>query len=253
MPNSAGIRHDFMLHSASTPCLEARQIVKVVGRKRIDVIRGVSLSLYPGELAVLMGPSGSGKSTLLNILGLLDQPTEGNLTIQGRAVDRMTDRERSRIRGREIGFVFQAFHLIPSLTVIQNVLVPSDLAHVSRKTAIPRALHLLERVGLAHRTTHYPSELSGGEMQRVAIARSLINEPSILLCDEPTGSLDSHSGEQIVNLIHSLTQEGDRAVLMVTHDSRWVDLADKHFGMCDGRIESHQIRRCNHDSAIRAA
>jgi putative ABC transport system ATP-binding protein len=219
----------------------------------MEVIRGIDLSLYPGELAVLMGPSGSGKSTLLNILGLLDQSTEGDLFIHGRRIEGMSDRDRSRIRGREIGFVFQAFHLIPSLTVIQNVLVPSDLAHVSRKTSVPRAHHLLERVGLIHRIMHFPSELSGGEMQRVAIARSLINEPSILLCDEPTGSLDSSSGEQIMNLIRSLTKEGDRAVLMVTHDPRWGDLADKHFEMCDGRIESHPMRRCNHDSTLRAA
>ena len=235
------------------PLLEARQVTKVYGRQQVVSLRGVSVSLWPGELLVLMGPSGCGKSSLLHILGLVDQATSGSTFVLGQEVDQLSDKKRSQLRGSEIGFVFQAYHLLPSLTVLQNILVPSELAGRPRRISLPRAHALLDQVGLIHRAKHYPAELSGGEMQRVAMARALINDPPVLLCDEPTGSLDSTSGRQIMDLICAIPKNSRRAVLMVTHDPHCGEHADRMLLMRDGQIESESLSRGYNDSTVRAA
>jgi putative ABC transport system ATP-binding protein len=199
-------------------------------------LSGVHLSIAHGEYVAMSGPSGCGKSTLLSILGLLDTPTAGQYTLNGKEVASLDFADRSRIRNQEIGFIFQSFNLIGDLTVFENVELPltyrTGMAAAERKE---RAMHALERVNMAHRTRHYPAQLSGGQQQRVAVARALAGSPSILLADEPTGNLDSKNGEAVMKLLQELHDEG-ATICMVTHDPRFAAHAERQIHLFDGKV-----------------
>ncbi len=226
-----------------TPLVALREVARVYPRGSAEVIAlgGVSLEIRDGEKLAIMGPSGSGKTTLLSILGLLDRPTRGSQLFEGRAVDSLDDDRLSHLRNRSIGFVFQAFHLIPQLSVVENVETPLQYGGVPAEEWRPRALAALRRVGLVARADHRPSELSGGEAQRAAIARALVTRPRLLLADEPTGNLDTATGEEIAALLDELHAEGGTVVL-VTHNEALGRRADRIVHLRDGRIESEERR-----------
>jgi len=207
----------------------------VMGTAEVHALRGVSLEFRRGSYWALMGPSGSGKSTLLNLLGCLDRPTSGQYLLDGRAVADLDDDELSALRLRYIGFIFQSFNLIPELTVLENIELPLLYAGWAESDGAARARELAERVGLAHRIGHRPSEMSGGERQRVAIARSLANDPEVLLADEPTGNLDTATGESIMALIEELHRAG-KTILMVTHEADVAAHARSRLHMRDGAV-----------------
>ena len=221
----------------TAPIVEARNLSKIFPMPAgpVTALSDVSLRIDAGEYCAVVGPSGCGKSTLLHILGCVDVPSSGEVAIGGREVSTLTDAERSRLRLREIGFVFQRFFLLPMLTAWENVVLPQAESGVSRGDRDKRARELLEYVGLGNRASHRPSELSGGEMQRVAIARALANRPKLLLADEPTGELDQRTGEQIISLLDRLHQDGT-AVVVVTHDGAVAARAKRLLTMRDGRI-----------------
>jgi putative ABC transport system ATP-binding protein len=198
-------------------------------------LAGIHLEIRKGDYIAIAGPSGCGKSTLLSILGLLDSPTGGEYRLKGQPVAQLTLSERTRIRNREIGFVFQAFNLIGDLNVYENVELPLTYRGLSSAERKKRVQEVLERVGMAHRMKHYPSQLSGGQQQRVAVARALVGQPAILLADEPTGNLDSKNGEAVMDLLHQLHSEG-ATICMVTHDPRYEDFADRSVHLFDGRV-----------------
>ena len=202
----------------------------------VHALDGVSLDLPDGSFTAVMGPSGSGKSTLMNMLGCLDTPDDGTVEIDGESVLELSGAERSRLRGTEIGFVFQQFNLMPRLTAAENVTLPLVFNHDIEASRRERAEQLLERVGLGDRIDHTPTELSGGQRQRVAIARALVNEPSLILADEPTGNLDTDTGEDIMSLFEALNDEG-RTILMVTHERHIAEHADRIIHLLDGEIE----------------
>jgi putative ABC transport system ATP-binding protein len=218
--------------------MELVDVTKVynTGRTPVHAVRGVSLRIAAGEFVSIMGPSGSGKSTLMHLLGALDTPTSGQALFQGRDLQALSDRERSRFRRTKIGFVFQFFNLLPTLTAAENVALPLFLEGHSRAKALQQATESLERVGLGHRAEHHPEEMSGGEMQRVAVARALVLEPEAVLCDEPTGNLDSTNSREILTLLRSLPQSGRRSVVMVTHDPQAAAYADRLIHIRDGLI-----------------
>ena len=226
----------------STPIVEARNVSRVfpMAAGPIAALRNVTLRIEPGEYMGVVGPSGCGKSTLLHVLGCVDVPTGGDVLFQGRDVGALPDAERSRLRLREIGFVFQRFFLLPMLTAWENVELPQAEAGVSRAERRERTKELLAYVGLSARAGHRPSELSGGEMQRVAIARALANRPRLLLADEPTGELDQATGDQIVGLLDRLHADGT-AVVVVTHDPAVASRARRIIRMRDGGIEEESI------------
>jgi putative ABC transport system ATP-binding protein len=223
---------------AATPVIALEGVEKVyrTGRLEVPALRGVDLRICPGELVSIRGPSGSGKTTLLAILGCLSRPSAGRYCLKGRAVDEIDADGLARLRGEEIGFVFQSFNLLPRLTVVENVELPLSYRGVSRRERRSRARAALERVGLGHRARHLPSEISGGERQRVAVARALVNGPSLVLADEPTGNLDTATGEEILGLLLGIHREGS-TVVVVTHDPRIGDLAPRRLSIRDGRIE----------------
>ena len=198
-------------------------------------LSGVHLEIKNGEFLSIAGPSGCGKSTLLSILGLLDSPTEGDYWINKQPVANLTLSDRTRIRNREIGFIFQAFNLIGDLTVFENVELPLTYRSMPSAERKKRVQEVLERVGMGHRMKHYPSQLSGGQQQRVAVARALVGQPSILLADEPTGNLDSKNSEAVMELLRQLHREG-ATICMVTHDPRYASIADRSIHLFDGRI-----------------
>ena len=198
-------------------------------------LAGVHLNIQTGEFVSIAGPSGCGKSTLLSILGLLDSPTDGNYWINKQSVSNLSLADRTRIRNREIGFIFQAFNLIGDLTVYENVELPLTYRSMPSAERKKRVQEVLERVGMAHRMKHYPSQLSGGQQQRVAVARALVGQPSILLADEPTGNLDSKNSEAVMELLRQLHREG-ATICMVTHDPRYASIADRAIHLFDGRI-----------------
>ena len=206
-----------------------------LGAEQVHALRGVSLNIVQGDYVAIVGPSGCGKSTLLNLIGVIDQPTSGTVTIAGRRVDAMTDREATLFRLLNIGFVFQRFYLMPMLSALENVTLPMAEAKVAAGVRRARAAKLLEYVGLARRERHRPSELSGGEQQRVAIARALANEPSLLLADEPTGELDAHTGTEIISLFKRLNDDGT-TIVVVTHDEDLADAARRKIHMRDGQV-----------------
>ena len=212
------------------------------GKTSIDVLKGVDFSMRSGEFTMIMGPSGSGKSTLLHLIAGLDRPTSGKISVLGEDLGLASDRTLSRLRNETIGFVFQFYHLIPGLNAYENVYLPILLnknlkAKLSRKDLIKRIDELFDAVGLSHRKMHRPQELSGGEQQRVAIARALVNEPRILLADEPTGNLDTETGSSILDLIHRLHQLKNLTVVMVTHNPDCLKWGKRVLYLKDGKIE----------------
>jgi putative ABC transport system ATP-binding protein len=233
-----------MSTTESGTLLSARDLVKVYGSgpTAVDAVRGVSLDLRAGELVLVMGPSGSGK-TLLSMLGGLLRPTSGAIEIGGTDTTALDERSLARMRARQIGFVFQAFNLLASLTAKENIMFPARLAAVGHRAARARAEALLERLGLTERRHALPRSLSGGEKQRVAIARALINEASIILADEPTGNLDSERGQEVVMILHDLARDEGRSVLIVTHDPRVEDVADRILWLEDGSLRDRKRER----------
>jgi putative ABC transport system ATP-binding protein len=207
-----------------------------MGAVTVDALAGVDFSVEQGEFVGVMGPSGSGKSTLLHLLGGLDQPSGGQVTLAGRALADLSDRQITITRRRQMGFVFQFFNLIPTLTTEENVALPMIIDGRRPRDYQQRVDHLLELVGLTGRRDHTPDQLSGGEQQRVAIARALVTEPAIVLADEPTGNLDSRSGDEILRLLRRLCDELNQTVVMVTHDPRAASYADRIVFLQDGRI-----------------
>jgi len=218
------------------PMLELRGIHHgyELGGPRLPVLRGVDVTVRPGEIVAVVGRSGSGKSTLLHLGGGLAAPDQGDVLLEGESLSSMSTRGRAIVRRRRIGFVFQAFHLLPGLDVIENVSMPLLLNGESRQRAHDRARPLLESVGLGDRATHLPSELSGGELQRAAIARALVADPALVLADEPTGNLDSTTAEEIIDLLVGRVRDGGLAMMLVTHDPLIAEHADRVLTMADG-------------------
>ncbi len=208
----------------------------VMGDEEIHALRGLSINIERGEYVAIMGPSGSGKSTLMNLIGCLDTPSKGSYLLNGKEVAAMNDDDLARIRNEEIGFVFQTFNLLPRATALHNVELPLVYAGVSAKDRQVRAMQALEKVELTSRSTHRPNELSGGQRQRVAIARALVNNPSILLADEPTGNLDSKTGEEIMAVFKRL-HEGGNTIILVTHEADIAAHAERVINVRDGQVE----------------
>jgi putative ABC transport system ATP-binding protein len=227
-----------------TPVLEADQIVKELGSGAglVVAVKGVDLKLVPGELTLLMGPSGSGKTTLLSILGCIMKPTSGTLKINGEIVSGRSPEELAKIRRDHIGFIFQSYNLFPTLNAIENVRISLDVRGVSGYAATSRSEEVLRDVGLGHRLTNYPGNLSGGEQQRVAVARAIASSPSIVLADEPTAALDSENGHAVMALLSRIAKEQKRSVLAVTHDPRTLGYADRVIKIEDGKIVGEERR-----------
>jgi putative ABC transport system ATP-binding protein len=221
--------------------VEGLQRRYVMGDAHIDALRAVDLDVSRNEYLAIMGQSGSGKSTLMNIIGCLDRPTAGEYWLNGERVSTMNDRQLARIRNREIGFIFQTFNLLPRMTALANVEVPLIYSGMKKQQRIEMATQALERVGLGDRMTHRPSEMSGGQRQRVAIARALVTNPSIVLADEPTGNLDSRTGEEIMHLFDRLHDEGN-TLIVVTHEQHIADHASRVVRLSDGDIVSDKKR-----------
>ncbi|MBB5015035.1 ABC transporter ATP-binding protein [Rehaibacterium terrae] len=243
---SASVSSDVPTPANAGPLLQLKQVGKVFFTEDLEThaLRGVDLSIGRGEFVAIAGPSGCGKSTLLSVLGLLDVPSSGQYRLNGVPVNELAAAERARLRNREIGFIFQSFNLIADLSVLENVELPLSYRRgLGRSERRQRAQQVLERVGMAHRTRHYPAQLSGGQQQRVAIARALVGEPSLLLADEPTGNLDSENGEAVMQLLGELHRAGT-TICMVTHDSRHAAFAQRRVQMLDGRIVAAAGTEC---------
>jgi putative ABC transport system ATP-binding protein len=228
--------------TSGTPIIELADVHKVyaTGAAEVQALRGISLVIHPGEYLAVMGPSGSGKSTLMHILGCLDTPTAGSYQLAGTDVSGMSEVELAQVRNRRIGFVFQQFNLLPSMTALRNVELPLCYAGVGRADRKVRALAALDRVGLADRVEHRPGELSGGQQQRVAVARSLVTDPALLLADEPTGNLDSRSTEDLLALFAELHAAG-RTIVLITHENTVADAAGRVVRIRDGRLETPEL------------
>lgn len=220
------------------PVIQARQVTRnlKLGTHIVHALRGVDLAIYANEMVGIIGPSGSGKSTLLGIIGGLDSPTDGAIEIDGIDITTMKEGQLTDIRNQKIGFVFQFFNLIPTLTALENVALPIEFAQAPRHKPFNRAKELLDMLGLGGRFHHRPSELSGGQQQRVAIARALANDPPILLADEPTGNLDSHSGDTVLEALKAIRDENGTTVVLVTHDQSLASQMDRVLSLVDGRI-----------------
>ena len=220
----------------ATPVVELQGVSRTFDRDTpVHALRQVDLSIWPGEWLAIVGPSGSGKSTLLNVLGLLDRPTSGTYRFNGVDVNGLDDLARAGLRGREIGFIFQAFHLLPHRSVLENVMLAELYMGASRRGRRQRALAALERVGLGDRADFLPTRLSGGQRQRAAIARALMGEPSLLLCDEPTGNLDSKSAANLLDILGDLSSDG-LTLVVITHDEHVASRADRRVRIIDGEL-----------------
>tara|TARA_Y100000310_G_C20700481_1_gene829285 strand:+ start:7543 stop:8214 length:672 start_codon:yes stop_codon:yes gene_type:complete len=219
--------------------VEARDVWKIynLGNVKVYALRGLNLAIKKHEFLAIMGPSGSGKSTATHLMGCLDTPTKGEIFLEGKNIAKMTESELAEARGKKIGFVFQFFNLIPSLTAIENITLPMSFQNTSAKQRKKRAIELLEKVGLQERINHRPSELSGGESQRVAIARSLANDPELILADEPTGNLDSKTGTEIIKLLKSLHKKDNKTIAVISHDKKIASHAQKIVHLRDGKIK----------------
>jgi ABC-type lipoprotein export system ATPase subunit len=218
--------------------LAARNLHKayVMGGRNLEVLRGIDLTVQRGEFLALRGASGAGKSTLLHLLGGLDLPNQGEILFDGVNLLTLPARALARLRNSRVGFIFQAYHLLPELSAIENVMLPARMARLSLAGAEARARELLDRVGLGQRAGHRPYELSGGEQQRVAIARSLVNRPDLILADEPTGNLDSHTGGEIIQLLHDLLAERQATLVIATHDAKIAARAPRVLELADGQL-----------------
>ncbi len=218
--------------------INIRDVTKIyqMGTQEVHALRGVSLDVRRGEALAIMGPSGSGKSTLMNVIGCLDQPTDGSYHLDGEDVSQMSEDELAAVRNRRVGFVFQSFNLLARTTALENVQLPLVYAGVSLQARRERATEVLKAVGLGERLDHMPNELSGGQQQRVAIARALVNRPAIILADEPTGNLDSESGKEVMRILQNLNREHNITIILVTHDPRLREYADRILHLFDGRI-----------------
>ena len=226
--------------------IQLKEVYKIyqMGEVQVEALRGLSLEVKRGEFLSIMGPSGSGKSTCVNMVGCLDIPTRGSVFLDGQNIAKLTESELAQIRGRKIGFIFQTFNLIPTLTAIENVTLPMIFQNMPKEERTKRARKLLTMVGLAERMTHKPTELSGGEQQRVAIARSLANDPDVILADEPTGNLDSKTGAAVMEFLGRLNKEEKKTIIMVTHDAKLARQADRIASLKDGKIiGSKKIQR----------
>lgn len=220
------------------PLIKLEDIWKTyqMGKVQVEALRGVSLHIAPGDFMAIMGPSGSGKSTLLNTIGCLDVPSSGKVFLEEQDISQLKQSGLAQIRGRKIGFVFQQFNLLPGLNALENVILPMTFQGVSEKKSRERAENLLNLVGLRKRIFHQPAELAGGEQQRVAIARALVNDPDVILADEPTGNLDSLTGKKIMDILINLHQEEGKTVIVVTHDPYIASYARKMFNLQDGKL-----------------
>jgi ABC-type lipoprotein export system ATPase subunit len=225
--------------ASSGALLEACDLHKSysIGRRTLEVLRGLSISIVRGEFLALRGASGAGKSTLLHLLGGLDTPDRGSIVFSGTDLASLSSLALSRWRNHKVGFVFQAYHLLPELDALENVCLPARMARVAAGVAEESGRELLKRVGLSERLEHKPYELSGGEQQRVAIARAMINSPELLLADEPTGNLDSHTGEEIIELLHALRAERQTTLIIATHDAKVAARAPRVLELADGIIQ----------------
>ena len=208
-----------------------------VGSEKVEALKGINLSVEKGEFLSIMGPSGSGKTTLMNIIGCLDTPSDGEYFLNSKLVNNLDDDELANIRNKEIGFVFQSFHLLGKNSALNNVLLPMKYAGINEDEAMSRAKNVLDKVGLTDRTNHAPSELSGGQQQRVAIARALVNKPSIIFADEPTGNLDSQTGTDVMNLFKELNDQG-QTIILITHEEDIAMQSNRIINIKDGLIES---------------
>jgi putative ABC transport system ATP-binding protein len=242
-PDEVGNNGDFMADKQSDIVIWVEDLHKIyrMGENEVHALRGVSMAIRRGEIVAIMGPSGSGKSTLMNILGCLDQPTWGLYSLDGEDVSKMNDDELAAIRNRRVGFVFQSFNLLSRTTALDNVLLPLVYAGTSVRQRRNRAIEMLESVGLGDRIDHTPNELSGGQQQRVAIARALVNRPSIILADEPTGNLDSKSGNEVMAIVQRLNREMGITILLVTHDPRLAQYAQRIIHLFDGKVLKEEI------------
>jgi ABC-type lipoprotein export system ATPase subunit len=223
----------------TAPAIKLREVIKTYhdGQLDVPVLRGVSLDIHKGELVALMGPSGSGKSTLMNLIGLLDRPTGGKIWLDGEPVHlSMSDGKLAQLRAQRVGFVFQSFNLLPRMSALSNVLMPAQYLRKG-SDQYHRAVELLESLGLKNRIKHLPTQMSGGEKQRVAIARALMNDPDIILADEPTGNLDTVSGQEVMKILVNLKEAG-KTVLIVTHDPRIAKQCDRTVHILDGKVEA---------------
>jgi putative ABC transport system ATP-binding protein len=221
-------------------CIDVRKVYRQ-GKNEIIALDGVSVDIARGEFAVIMGPSGSGKSTLLHLIGGLDRPTSGELLVDQRLIGQMADEQVTLFRRTRIGFVFQFFNLLPTLTALENITLPFVLDGRPKAEAEQRAMTLLDKVGLENRKDHLPEELSGGEIQRIAVARALTFDPPILLADEPTGNLDSKTGESILSLLRQINRENDCTIVMVTHSQEAARCGDRTIFFRDGKIEKETL------------
>ena len=228
-----------MENHQTAPILRLEAVTKVFdGLSAVTALRGVSFAISEGERVAIMGPSGSGKSTLLNLICGLDDPSSGSIFFDGNDLAKLNDDKRTRLRREKIGMIFQTFNLLPTLTGIENVALPLRLKGTALRTANEKAVAMLDRVGLSGRKEHRPDEMSGGERQRVAIARALIFDPPVLLADEPTGNLDSHTGDEVLHLLDDLHSEFDTTIILVTHDDHAAAHCDRHISLLDGQIVS---------------
>ena len=218
--------------------IETQNLIKEyeVGSQKVKALNGINLSVNKGEFISIMGPSGSGKTTLMNIIGCLDTPTKGSYTLNNKVVSKLTDNELAKIRNKEIGFVFQSFHLLARNSALNNVMLPLKYAGCKESEAIERCTDALRKVGLSDRKNHSPSELSGGQQQRVAIARALVNNPSILFADEPTGNLDSKTGNDVMKLFKELNQSG-QTIILITHEDSIAEQSNRIITIKDGLIK----------------
>jgi len=217
-----------------------------MGDQKLDVLKNINLDIYDKEFVAILGPSGSGKSTMMNQVGILDTPTKGKLFLENHDISKLSESEVAKIRGKKIGFVFQQFNLISTLTALENVLLPTIFQNMSEEKRVAKAEQLLTRVGLGDRMHHKPNELSGGQQQRVAIARALVNDPEIILADEPTGNLDSTSGRQVMNMLTDLHSKEGKTVILITHDIQLVKYSSRTIYLLDGEIEKITVNGKKH-------
>lgn len=227
------------------PLIKLENVWKIyqLGKVELTVLKGISLEINPGSFVSILGPSGSGKSTLLNMIGFLDVPTKGKIFLEEKDTSRLSEDEMADIRGKKIGFIFQQFNLLPNLNSLENVTMPMLFQGVSENERKDRAESLLISVGLEKRILHRPSELSGGEQQRIAVARSLANNPKIIIADEPTGNLDSKTGKKIMEILINFHQKEGKTIIVVTHDSNIADYSEKIINIKDGQIVSDHLQR----------